>query len=312
MKPNQELYLFLHIPKTAGTSLRLHLKKSFSRDEVLFLYQDQYPGLDNKEHAVRLIDNLSSDQKDKIKVIIGHGVYYGIDQLFPNRQVRYITFFRHPAARIVSRYNFSRMLLEHGHADKKVSDVVKDGKVLDFWSFVAEAQFCHNSLLTFLIRHNIGSGKVPLDQCLQDIKKILEQFYFIGLTEKSDEDFLFLAQQLGLGPSILNANVSKKFFNQSPLALRERLRVGNEIDYEIYAWAVVLNQRIKDDNFYRLVRQMKRRRMIAWPYFVILSLIFSSSEFLRTHSKMYRKLRGLVGEVSIRLTRNNSINVKPR
>ena len=282
----EPLYIIFHVPKTGGTSFRFQLKRFFRNDQVLFLYRDFYSQINNKEKVKDLINALTPGQKRKIKVIIGHKVYYGIDELFSDREIRYVIFFRHPAARIVSRYNFSRTLLAAYPDHYKLDDVIKEGRVVAFSEFVKNASFCRNSMYRFFLEHGMGSSDSSIEQNLSGIKSILKTFYFVGLTEKSSEDFLFLFHQLGLNPLALRLNASKKFFKPDD-DLTEKLRTGNEIDYQLYDWAVLLNQKIKDESFYRIIRKMRIKKIINAPYFAVLFLFFGASEFLRKKSKRY-------------------------
>lgn len=293
------LYIIFHVPKTGGTSFRFQLKRFFRQDQALFLYRDSYPQINNKEKIKGLINSLTPNQKQKIKVIIGHKVYYGIDELFPGREIRYVIFFRHPAARIVSRYNFSRTLLAAYPGQYKLDDVIKEGRIVAFNDFVKTAAFCRNSLYRFFLEHGMGSSDLSVEQNLGKIKDILKTFYFVGLTEKSGEDFLFLFHQLGLNPLALRLNASKKFFKPDD-GLTEKLRSGNEIDYQLYDWAVWLNQEIKDEAFDRIVRKMKMKKIINAPYFAILFLFFEGSELLRKKSKRYAKFLDKISDYRYR------------
>jgi len=111
-----DLYVFLHLPKCAGDTVRFHIENSFRKDEVIPLYlHDIYYNIKlNKklrftdfEKIVSYLKSLNKEQKAKIKVIHGHAVFYGIHKFF-NKKVRYITTIRDPVSRTVSLYNFRK------------------------------------------------------------------------------------------------------------------------------------------------------------------------------------------------------------
>ena len=116
------LYIFFHIPKCAGSTFRYHLEHNLRKGEFVSLYEGEYfdvtemsykyftPGK-RREEIDSYFSRLTDEQKDTIKILYGHQVYYGIHRFFPGREARYITFVRHHAAREVSMYNFSRMIL---------------------------------------------------------------------------------------------------------------------------------------------------------------------------------------------------------
>ena len=108
-------------------------------------------------------------------------------------------------------------------------------------------------------------------------------------------DFLFLFYRLGLSPLALRLNASRKFYEPRLDDLATRLQTRNEIDYKIYDWAVSLNQKGKDDDFYKVVRKMKVKRFVHAPYFVVFLLFFELSEFLARKSKTYTRFLEIIG-----------------
>ena len=129
------LYIFLHVPKTAGTTLNFHALKNLSAEEVLDLTSLK-PDLNTNKYMKNLykpgfvkksvdmiIESISGKALDK-KILIcdSHFAYYGIHKYF-NREPRYFTFVRNPAARVISIYNYLSTLynLEDRHGkDKKI------------------------------------------------------------------------------------------------------------------------------------------------------------------------------------------------
>ncbi|MDF1699160.1 MAG: hypothetical protein P1U56_25120 [Saprospiraceae bacterium] len=104
---SEEWYYFMHIPKTAGTSIRYMLYDQFSANTVYpnnvdYYFKNNakylYPG-DFKDHYKDIL-------KPDIKVLIGH---YG---MFPirkcrNQKPRTFAFFRNPVNRVISELNYS-------------------------------------------------------------------------------------------------------------------------------------------------------------------------------------------------------------
>jgi hypothetical protein len=92
----EPFWLFMHIPKAAGTTLRSIVDAQYGADAVLTYYNQR-----NRQ----LLDNLPyvlMDERRSYRALIGHfsfGVHEGLPRL-----ARYVTFLRDPVTRAVSAY----------------------------------------------------------------------------------------------------------------------------------------------------------------------------------------------------------------
>lgn len=96
-------WLLYHIPKTGGTSITEHLRSQLApRGEFCSITLEQ------REHQFRLgqVRDLPQEEFQKIRVFQGHGVSRVIADFYPNEQFSEVVFFREPASRMVSHYNF--------------------------------------------------------------------------------------------------------------------------------------------------------------------------------------------------------------
>lgn len=90
----QPLRYFLHIQKTAGTSLRKALLEVLPRDQIAFIYKD-LPGMPVEDFA-----GLATEQLARLRVVYGHFQFGQLeDHPFP---VRYYTVLREPRQRLRS------------------------------------------------------------------------------------------------------------------------------------------------------------------------------------------------------------------
>jgi hypothetical protein len=97
------VYIFLHIPKTAGTSLVRMMKESLAPGEYLDLY-----GVNRTTDVLaRELAELSPERKQRVRFAAGHQVWHGIHEAL-GRPARYITFLRSPVARVLSCYRMMR------------------------------------------------------------------------------------------------------------------------------------------------------------------------------------------------------------
>jgi len=249
------LYVFLHFPKTAGTTMRKHFEKYYSNEEHIQAYlsdHDSQGPLSNKFPKSRNMDtnafksylgSLTDNQKDKLKLISGHSVYYGLENFFPNREIRYFTFVRDPLKRLISLYNhieelYSRLLkdnysigyifLEHPVMKK----VTIDGKLINFDDFL-KLNFSKFGLMRFLLRNsgrklNIGS-----------VKEVIDDFFFIGQMESFDRDFKIVCSYLGIPSDYISENISKKSVNlgNNYLNIIKDQHYGFNEEYEVYDYA---------------------------------------------------------------------------
>ena len=85
--------IFIHIPKTAGTSLRTALASAFQPGEAVFLYPDGATGISPTElKALPLL------QRSALQFVMGH-VYFDTAKSVP-RTTEYITTIRNPKDRL--------------------------------------------------------------------------------------------------------------------------------------------------------------------------------------------------------------------
>jgi len=103
MKGDNVFLIFMHIPKTAGTTLRKAMAASFSDDEIIYADSSDPFDFELTRETLRPLIK----EKPNAKAIIGHfmyGVHEIIFENIPERRYKYITFFRDPVQRMVSEY----------------------------------------------------------------------------------------------------------------------------------------------------------------------------------------------------------------
>ena len=88
----------MHIPKTAGTTVRAALAQVYRPDERAFVYQPNVPD----SITLDALASLPEERQQHLKLVMGHFAY-GIDGPLPGSS-RYITMLREPMDRLVSLY----------------------------------------------------------------------------------------------------------------------------------------------------------------------------------------------------------------
>lgn len=209
-------YIVMHIPKCAGTSLRIALEEHFGRQALLLLYsrRDQF----GRPHRP-----FSTYEQP---FIIGH---FGVDHFRDDEHGRrVITFMRDPVDRVLSHYYYWRSRQEAGLgprlarclslADFLSSEVVAVRRQivnLQAWMFIEN--------IDMLSRHRLAC--VPQDELFEMAVENLKLFDFIGFTETFDKDLRFLSQKYGWG---LPRRIDKR--NRGPERPRAEALDGETLD----------------------------------------------------------------------------------
>jgi hypothetical protein len=204
------MLVFLHIPKTAGTTFQYILENSL--------------GL--KHCHLGHLGKLVVDQRDLeftrrlfpwLRSIAGENL---VDPLrFSGLDPFYLTFLREPVARVFSHYQ---------------DDVVRGGKTITFEEMLLTDDVLSNTHVKRL------AGKADLDRA----KFVLEKFHFVGLTEKFDLCLHMLGK---ICPATLNYNYKRKVtardnrikkILEADSRIVDMVREKNRLDLALYDFAV--------------------------------------------------------------------------
>jgi hypothetical protein len=213
----EPVYILLHIHKCAGLSQTAQITRFFDASQYYGLYNVNDPFLENRSAIKIYLQSLTAQQLDKVRVIAGHGAYYGIHRLI-SRPCRYVTFLREPHARTISNYAYFIQNHETGKRYRK-SIVDKRGGVLSFASWFQTRTVMHDYMTRFLylrlFYQNIR-GKVT-NAHLQRVIERLKTFYLVGIVERP-MDHWFLYDSLGLPIVARRRNqTSSQFYPQHVL-----------------------------------------------------------------------------------------------
>lgn len=94
------LYLFAHIPKTAGQTLRRHFRRHIRPRERVIAVNARDENAPGSTGAPAGPDRASCD------LVVGHRVTLEITREFPNRAHRFFTVLRDPVEHTISSYNW--------------------------------------------------------------------------------------------------------------------------------------------------------------------------------------------------------------
>lgn len=244
----EPLWIFLHVPRTGGNTLSEALAKKFPKEEVLLTSHIRY-------HPEKV-------DYSKLKFIFGHAAYYGIHEKVQDKEARYFTFLRDPAERQISHYNMKMQYeKEHIPFEEWNRNQVRNEMVhfLDLKFKGSESSSIRGTKIFMPIIKKMNYRMVYAIHTLffkifrlnkrndlrklENAKKMLDLCWFVGLTEKSEEDFRSLINSMGIKKiNLIRQGKSQKILKLND-ELRARIYKENPLDVELYNYAVELRNK---------------------------------------------------------------------
>ena len=213
--------VFLHIPKTAGSSIGSFFDSQFQEDEVCHIYS----GNPNVELEKALID-------DRIKFIRGHfGLYKALRPSLNNTDVFIFTFLRDPVNRVISLYNHLKRRQLTEHLDR-MNQVTSLQSFLDLkQDFNEQTRYLSGIQGKEKFQKSISDAYA---QAINNASKI----NFIGSVEHLQKDMQLLCKQLDftLPTSMKAKNKGMKRLKQQLLQLRyqQKIKQVESFDFKLY------------------------------------------------------------------------------
>jgi hypothetical protein len=216
--------VFLHLPKTAGVTLRRTLKWKYAPNMLTF------ETLTKPAHS---LGEVPLDVRRNLRVLNGH-LHYGVHEYIP-RRCEYITILREPIARVISYYYYILGHPKHWRHE----ELVRSGMTLEEFVRTSPERGLENDQTRMLSGRGAGeldAGDLGRD-ALDEAKKNLERFLVVGLTERFDESFILIRRALGWKiPVYVTANVATSTKPATEAAM-ESIRQRNQLDLELYEFA---------------------------------------------------------------------------
>lgn len=222
--------VFLHVPKTAGTTIRGIAYAHYGEARVAPIYPGEPIYLSVQEFA-----KLPAEQRDQADLVIGH-VEYGFHRhLSGRRQFLYATILRDPVSRCASLYDHLASRYS-GDTPPSLSAMLEGSVGLQF----------NNYQTRILSGVHAPLGKTPramLDKAKENVERA---FAFVGITDSFNESLLLAEAVLGwpLRPyeyrNISANNPGWRLHRIADAANnidRTRLEELNTLDEELYDYA---------------------------------------------------------------------------
>ncbi|MCP4423323.1 MAG: sulfotransferase family 2 domain-containing protein [Chloroflexi bacterium] len=228
-KRNPRSILFLHLPKTAGTTLNNIIARQYQPEEIHYL-----GALTQK--AIVQFKAMDAAERAKFRLLTGHMGYGLHDQMAP--PTAYFTILREPIERIISFYYF----VQRNGAHYLHDFVLKDDVGLD--DFVKS----RISIMTDNFQVRLISGvwdQRPYGECSREAleqakQNLLTDFAVVGLTEEFDKTLILLKRAFNwrhvyyLRQNATQNRPQTDSFSQQTL---DTVRAYNQLDLELYAFA---------------------------------------------------------------------------
>ena len=203
-------YLFLHIPKTGGTSLGDLLRESFGDGAF-----GQYWNVPGPGQVAEVTGKTC---------VIGH-FPYGLHALFP-APCTYLTMLRNPYERVLSQYYYNL----HNPADPW-HRLARDHPLEEWLDLHPDARDLQVQFLSG------RKGPAPDEEALALAKANLAACGVVGLLEDFEGTLLLLCRALGLDrPAAprLKENPRRPRLHEISAEAREKIRRSNALDLELY------------------------------------------------------------------------------
>jgi hypothetical protein len=224
--------IFLHIPKTGGTTFHKILERNYAPDETLTFDGSRHPT------EIESFAKLPESHRARYRLIKGH-VEFGFHR-FVAGESTYMTFLRDPIARALSFYSHARTRSDH-YLHRLVTD--QRMRLENLLERGVTPELFNQQ--TQMISGCPSGPNCPLDHnALETAKQNLRSnFCFVGLTEEFDAGVVLLSHMLGWSrPFYVKRNVSSKKTRAEslPPQIRALVRDANSLDFELYEFARTL------------------------------------------------------------------------
>ena len=256
----QELVVFIHIPKTGGTTLGNIIDRQYDPKSIFEVYV-QRPDTVSEFFA------LSAEKKETIQCLRGH-MPFGLHEHFPGRSPLYITMLRDPVSRTLSEYK--HILSDREQWKTWGPPPTRAESLDDYVSWRVEIGWMN--LQTRFISGYADMGKLnpPLDSLPEDAlerakENLSKYFVVVGSLKRFDESVLLMKRHLNWTGSLISRRSRLSQGSLPPdivsAGTLDRIAELNQLDTELFHFgADLLNEQFRRQtgDFARELRRISR------------------------------------------------------
>ncbi len=196
--PIVPLHYFIHVPKTAGVTVRAWLADAFERDEILFIY----PGAiaeapDGHTYSFETVVREHHRLLPTFRVFFGH--YHFNSEWFVREGCRGLGFVREPKARAVSWYRYAVTNAETlpGPEMAQVADAVREGRagMKQLYEEIGLLDL-DNATVRYFAAANDPVGEIGEEQVQRAIDNVERHFDFVGHLDWFEQSMRSIADVL--------------------------------------------------------------------------------------------------------------------
>jgi hypothetical protein len=257
--------LFVHLPKTAGTTLKGIIRAHYGSRRVFEVTAGRI------HQSLLGFGGLPEEKRAAVRAVIGH-MPIGVDRLIP-RPSSYVTLLRDPVERVVSDFFFIEQEPRHPlHREVASGQVTLEGFVASRLDNVLTRRLCSSDPLSgdyWRAEQSVDEGM------LEEAKANLsERFSVVGISERFEESLLLVAHAFGWRalPLYANRNVTKNRpgLDQIDEAILATVRERCTFDLALYEYATKLFEEQLAETAPQLGEGMRREvrpglgRLASW------------------------------------------------
>jgi hypothetical protein len=227
--------IFMHLPKTAGSSFRDALGPLYPSVERIYLYHPE--GLKGAIEPEGFPD-VPVERRARLRFVAGH-MRYGLHEHVP-RPSRYVTIVREPVDRVVSLYHHYRRVAALGGATPAAAEgrrILETNSSFEAWVFGQQRNEVDNEVVRRVSGRTAPFGQCPDDMLEEALARVDASFEQVLIYERLPDCMRLLAARLETSlPALrrLNVNEQRPPLAETDATVLARVRELNRLDEAFY------------------------------------------------------------------------------